>query len=243
MNKAELLEEQKRWEMKYFDLAETQVKLWISRFLEDSADVVFPDFKDDTDVLSIYEDGKYYTFYLSENKVFEVKELTENMRKAMSVLYDSVIRVYGPIVHTAMIGVLQNVMPTFDNENYRFKFVAVNKLAVIKQNLLNKLYESQEYNKKLDEFDNDEVKEIRVKLDAFRDETIKELNSITEEDINADEKNRNEVESRLTNGPYLYICAREGGHNESTIAKRLPVVGPLYCDPEEETLENLIQEI
>ncbi len=243
MNKAEMFEEQKRWEMKYFDLAETQIKLWIARFLEDSVDVVFPDFRDDTDVLSINDNGKYYTFFLSENKEFEVKELTENMRKAMSVLYDSVLRVYGPVVHTAMIGVLQNIMPTFENEHYRFRFMAINRSAMLKQDLLNKLYESQEHYKKLADLDSPEADDIKLKLNNFRDEAIKELNNITEEDILSDEKTRTELEERLTNGPYLYICVREGGHNDNTIAKRLPVVGPLYCDPEEETLESLIQKI
>ena len=65
LSKAEILEEQQKWAMKYFDLAETPIKEWIADYLEEDPEVLFEDYKETYDIISTEADGQYYTFYLS----------------------------------------------------------------------------------------------------------------------------------------------------------------------------------
>ena len=61
----EALEEKKKWSIKYFDYAESAIKEWIALELEESVELLFDDYNDESDFISINVADDNYTFYLT----------------------------------------------------------------------------------------------------------------------------------------------------------------------------------
>lgn len=64
-SKQEALEEKKKWSVKYFDYAESPIKEWIAAHVGESVEVMFDDYNDYSELLSVEIGQEHYTFYLT----------------------------------------------------------------------------------------------------------------------------------------------------------------------------------
>ena len=246
-SKSSSLEEKKKWAMKYFDYAESTVKEWIADFLEEDPNCLFDEYNEETDVISTKENNKIYTFYLStteETKTpnFNITEeelkSSEKIRKAASVMYDSVYTTYGPIVKTMINSgyKMENIFPEFVENGMYFRFSMFNNLEVKKNNATSQLLQIGEQIKKINGKEGEEFEKIRSQLVGIQNEQLNIANGILDNDIKNLEKVCIKKNLELKEGPFLYICGGPDIEVKDNVKyKRLPQFGLKYQDPDEET--------
>lgn len=246
LSKAEQMEEKRKWDDKFFNLAEAPVKRWMANFLKKDVNEVFDDYHDFDDlfVTSSTDINKVkYAFYLSDKQPNEESKINkdiilndDNFKKAMSVVFDSVFAVFPSIVKTMVkySSEFENVFPEFDNNNYCFIFKYVDRLEFEKTKLLNILYQIRDERKKLEE-NKDSIPiskytEINEKLNEMYKSHFKKLTEISDDDIKK-QKEKNKILNDILNKDNnkdnyrLYMCCKLASDMKNDVVfDRLPKI-------------------
>lgn len=251
----EIAEKKKEFMMKFFDYAETPIQKWLSKYFKDKTKTLFPDFKDETNFVNVDCDGKYYSVKLSisrtpEQKISEKLLQNDNMKRAISLLFDATRNVFFPITHTIKkhTAECKLYIPMFNEKDMCFELKAFNSLELQKIKYDEELGKIATQIARLDpkNIKPEMLKEAdgyRKKLFAVQIEVMKKYNSITSDDIKKVEEEciaLNEKAKKLT--PLYIIVDAEAKKDLSQVIKRLENIGSRYYDPEEESeLDKLIK--
>jgi hypothetical protein len=176
---------------------------------------------------------------------------SEEIKKATSILYDSVRNVFFPVIKTPVkkLDELKFLMPHFNEETMSFSLVAVNKFKLEKQqyerelnNIIAQLNRfkveviPEEYKK--------QAEEIKKQLLKMQVETLKKLNNICDEKLIEYDNQIVELNKLLESAPKLYIHLEKNmKQSMENIGKRLQSVGLKFQDVDEDNyiddLKNL----
>ena len=228
-SRQEILEEQKKFAMKYFDYAECPVQKWIANYLNTDVNSIFVDFKDNSDIISVKHENDYYTLYLStvvNNFDIATMESSDSIKKAASLLYDAVRNVFVPVVKTISNVSCQAagqvadttiiipsetpwdktnlLVPMFCDKTMSFSLMAFNRYKMEKKN-----YETELNNicQQLERIKNQNIplphkkqaEGIKKQLITMQVEVLKKLNDIPDEKIEAVDKQCEELNKTLAN--------------------------------------------
>jgi hypothetical protein len=263
-SKADKLNDEHQRGLRLFDYADAPIKEWIADYLEEEVNNIFDDFNDETEILNINVDDKYYTLYLScfpnitdenpkhFNVDLETAKSSKNIQKAIKNMTDAVYTVFPPIVHTMsqFKNKMEMVAPIFNPENMSFKLVPVNLLGMEKHQCAQQLQQVNYQRKQIDDYiipddKKEEIDEIIKKLDKIQLEATEKFNKITNESIKEREDECKKIEKLLVEAPLLYLCLDcNSGDNidEELIMKRMPKFGLSYQDPDEKNYIDLLKE-
>jgi hypothetical protein len=185
-------------------------------------------------------------------------ETCEDLRKAMSMIHDSVYTVYNPVIKTMshMNHLMEDMFPIFDEKTMSFSFRMANKYAMehkkvtdgIKQAeiqlaRLNLFFERMPNSDAMNQSDKDkytQALEMKTQLNEIIEKSNAELEKIKPEDIIEQDTKCNEVNSRPS--ARLYIVGEKNiKSSEESIMKKLPKIATLYQDPDEDTNIDLLK--
>lgn len=247
LDRATSEEEKAKFIEKLFSYAETPIKEWLSEYLNKPAEEVFDDFVDDGKTLGFESDGKFYHGYLitaEPNKgPFVDKNLLEieQVKKACSMLYDSVLTVLKPVA--LQVEELKDIWLSFDNDKLAFKPVLLNTLKYKKysaiqkyQNLSYRLQELQNIDpESLNAIDrtalNEDLRSTKVSLDHEH----KTIDEISNEEIQRLDDEYEDLNEQRQNANWLYLVIDDNLDQAELIdesLKRLPEFGIKYHDGE-----------
>jgi hypothetical protein len=267
-SKQAIAEEKHALSMKFFDYAETPIKEWISAHLQATQQDIFNEEKTEADILSVCAKGKYYRLYYTVFKD-DVEEVAkdeyvsdEDIRKAMSMLYDAVRLVF-PCVIASMQKYkdkLTDIVPKFNQNNLTYSFNMINQLklnrALHMKNMQDIQVQMAKINQKLDNINKELNKktktpediemlrngnEIRDNLIITLNDEIKKVNAITEESIKERDAHCETINKELSTSIKLYLIVTKDKPDDDAIMKRLPKFGMEYQDPDEETFIDTLK--
>jgi hypothetical protein len=250
-SRADEAAEKHKWKLKYFDYGETPIKEWVAETLGEDVDTIFEDYVEDSDVLSVECQGKFYTFYLAIfpatvpafNATNSDLMANEILKRATSMMFDAVYTVYAPVVKTmySMGYKMEDIFPKFDNVNMCFEFCMVNKPKMEKQQIVNTLANISEQLSRATQvnIDDDEKKEkvaeYTAQLIKMQTEELAKLHLITDEICDERELLCDDVNKKFQDGVKLYICLDiDKPKDDDQVMKRMPKFGLEYQDPDEE---------
>lgn len=255
-SRAEALEEEKRWELKFFDYAENPIKEWIAKYLEETTETIFDDYKEESDVIGVEENGDHYILYLTSSPTnlkngsayaINLEDLKNmpNVARASKLLFDSVCKTYGAIVQSmSNLGQkMEDVFPKFVSPEMYFKFMYINREKMEREKAQYVLSQIEMQLVRIRDVDSEDANKLKEKLVSLQDETIEKLNKYTEEEVSRKEKLCTEVNEKLDGCAKLYMVAEknEDMRDEDEIMKRMPEIGRRYEDPDDEPMFDKIQ--
>jgi hypothetical protein len=242
-------EEKKAWAMRFFDYAETPIKEWVSSYLEEDMETVFPDYTADSDIISIQEDnGTHYNVYLTpfpttikDGTAFIVEKnifnTSEKLKKAASLLFDAVYAVYVPVIKS-MVNMrhrMEDIFPKFNDKQMYFEFNMVNKYYMLKQQAGQHLIKIDEQFDRIKDIHTQDANEIRTKLATLNMEYSEKHNAITKEILDTQEGLCIKENAIFALGTKLYIVLETNiKPKDDIIMKHLPDFGLKYQDPDED---------
>lgn len=217
---------------KFFNCAEKVSVEWICSTLSIDPKTLFYDIKsipfestyrDIVDHICIEaEDGKYYRLVLrlgkyvpSEYKYNPAWKSDINFKKATSLLYDSINRVFPSVVRSILVDekniqsvvckrYFENVFPFIDEEKMIFNLKAINHLGMIRNSYIQHI---KQFEEKKDKLDNDELKTY--------ENLLKQVKYISDEDIKNQEITCNVKNNELKNADVLHIYCYQVNEFES----------------------------
>jgi hypothetical protein len=242
-------EEKKAWAMRFFDYAEAPIKEWISSYLEENVETIFPDYSADSDIISIQEDnGTHYNVYLTpfptiikDSTAFVIEKdkfnTSEKLKKAASLLFDAVYAVYVPVLKS-MVNMghrMEDIFPKFNDVQMYFEFNMVNKYYMQKQQACQNLIKIDEQFNRIKDIHTQEANEIRTKLASLNMEYSEKNNAITDEMLNTQEELCRKENEIFALGTKLYVVLETNiKPKDDIIMKHLPDFGLKYQDPDED---------
>jgi len=239
-------EEQAEIITKMFNCTESPIKEWIATFLDAEVKYVFTDYVDNSDVIGFQENDKHYNAYvvtLNHDTTSQVNpELLKNSektRKACSILYDAVYKVFPSVAPTCSdeyLNMVVGLRPIFDEKTMSFKLFRINGKSAQLQLALEQKYKIMELLSKSES-------ELTIDQKAGIDNSLKKIDDIiknnTKQVLDDDELICNLTNNKLETYDKLYIvveeCDENNQENMETSMRRLPVFGLSYQDPDEET--------
>ena len=238
MNKQEQEQEQLDIINKFFNYAESPIKEWIAKYLQKDIMEVFPDYQDNSDILGFQSEisNEYFVGYILPmekiNKLFVdtfEMEKSNNYKKALSMLYDSVNHVFTAVVNTASkdyIERLKFIRPMFIEKYMAFQMCRINSSAT----KLKYAYEMVE-----------EAKKNNISPDDKNiQECMKIINDLSEEKLNQEESLCIEENQKLKDYDLLYLVVDNDVKKYADEAhSRLITFGAQYCDPGEDEISKL----
>jgi hypothetical protein len=257
-SRAELDQEKHKWAMKYFDYAENPIKEWISDLLDEDITAIFDDYTEDSDILSVEDQGNYYTLYLTaypeKTPSFHASkdDLMNNkiVNKSTSMMFESVYTVYAPVVQSmsSMKHKLENIFPKFDEKLMCFYFSMVNSAAAKRQQVHKNLIKISDQFKQLrevntidsDEKINNERNEQKVELEKqlilMQTEELENLSKLGDDVCDKEEEECKRMNEIYKNSSKLYICLdmNKTDQDNEQVMKRMPKFGLNYQDPDED---------
>lgn len=255
LSKAESIEEQKKWSMRFFDYAEAPIKEWLAEYLEEDVECLFADYKEHSDVLSVESDGDQYTFYITphknpDEKTFDIDEKRFKgdvaLRKATSIIFDAVKTVYMPVMTTILrfSNKVNSLAPAFDEKNMRFYLTMVNKPLMKRKEALKPMGEIEHQLQRLKGCTEEKANELRSQLHEVKRQRLQMYAAVTDDDVKIADGECKRLNELLVNGPYLYICAECNIEpDEEHIVRRLPHIGVRYEDPDSNTLVEQLKNL
>lgn len=258
ISQQEILEEQKKYAMKFFDYAETPIQKWLAMYFCIPVKTLFPDFKDDTDLISVEESGNYYILYITEKQLespcdYSYMENSISIKKAASLLFDAVRNTFFAIVKT-MNGhkdVSELLIPIFNDSIMAFELKAFNRLAMEKDQADKELLQISSQMQKLNDMNNvkaenrKQIMQLKTQLSQLQTDCLKKYNSITTDSITKMDNKCEELNKTLFGAPKLYIVLEKNTKpSAEQVAKRLPVFGIQYQDVDEDSyIDTLRKEL
>jgi hypothetical protein len=251
------VKEQKKVQLA-FDLADVPVKEWISEYLGEDLDILYPgDADGETEVVVTTHKGKSYVFSLTcypddETKTFpftpaEVKE-SESLSKAFEQLFEAVYRVWPAVVGTIDImgHRLAGILPYLDGDRHAFTFRKVNGLGQQKAHGHGQFLEAHDKMELLEKawaekkVPEEKYEELRGMLEKVILES-KESTDITQAEITALDEECAKFNAQSKEYPPLYIYIQEEAEVDDDrrldlVMKRMPQIGgEKYRSPDDGT--------
>ena len=245
----EILEEQKKYAMKFFDYAESPIQKWLALYYNEPVKVLFPDFKDESDLISVEFDGNYYILYITEKKSvgnsfdLTTMEKSNSIKKAASLLFDAVRNTFFPIAKTITNHKEECslLIPMFDDKTMSFELRAFNRLAMEREQCDKELVQIGVQLKRLGEQSNikaahkKQAAQLRKQLNEMQIRSLEKFNSIPINKVKEMDERCLELNKKLATSQRLYmILGKNAKPTEDTVAKRLPAFGLSYQDPDED---------
>jgi hypothetical protein len=252
-SRQEIIEEREKFAMKMFDYAESPIKKWISQCLGKNPEELFADYNDDYDRISIEFNNKYYNMYLSTEKpkkLFDVGMMkdSESIRKAASLLYDSVQNVFTPVITASTIADLNLrkktmlMAPLLNEAEMNFRIVYINKLDIEIKNYDQQLSGIGFQIKRLSDptkikaEGKEKAKELLDKLFKMQADCLAKRNAIDKEELKKIDSECKDFNSEIEAYPRLYMVFEQNNAGDMKLLNnRLPQIGTAYQDPDEET--------
>lgn len=272
-SKQEIEEEKHGLAMKFFDYAEVPIKEWIANYLNVTQEELFGNEKDESDIINIQINNNYHQIYYTiwntpgqPNSVIPSSEYKkhENLRKAMSIMFDAV-RVVFPCVVKAMKKLnssMENVFPKFSQETLSFSFNMVNHLKIKKdshtKNILNIYQQVAKVKQRIEQGkvalkvashkEKEEIeamlkngKEILDNLSKSLSTEMMDANAITDAAIAAREDECKAANAIFEKSVKLHMIIDQDVADDDAIMRRLPVFGMAYQDPEEDSFVDKLK--
>ena len=229
-----MADDKKQMAMKYFDYAEQPIKDLIFRYIKqvsgDNINIkdVFCDYKEEKDIISVEDKGKYYMLEIdTRHKInsIEAEKLTncDNVQKAISILYQSIFTVYMPVVQTMdekYRKILHAVFPRPDK--LYFQLECINHLKEEKEYILQRMNELM-----------NRPKENKLNIITALNQYAEHLSNIKDSEIEKLGSECNEKNKQLLNYKLWINISEERKFSNEQIMSRLPVIGELYEEPDE----------
>lgn len=253
MSKVANAEEQKKWQMKHFDYAESRVKEWLASVINTDVKELFPDYTTERDVLMANHDNNTYMFSLEhEPRSYKLDNAfvksVPTLDKSTMIMFQSVFTVFGPVVKTMahFSEEFDFTYPEFDMKTMSFYLKTSNKLENKRQTAMKNIIEVKEYLGKLTKVKlvetapdykekSVELQQIKTNLLKVQSEALQVLNGISEEDVRQEELRCNRRNKEFLKAPRLYLSAdRTSDIPEELLVKRMPTFGLQYQDPLED---------
>lgn len=228
---------------KLFNCTESVIKEWIAEYLDKSPSDVFDDYVDDPDVIGFQENNKHYNAYVVTMKnttsLVDSKLLknSEKARKACSMLFDGVYKVFSSVIQTSTEykEQIQGLRPVFDESSMSFQLKCINVKAEQLKIAVDQLHKTRAYLcSSKTELINDQLESIKNSIKLYSDI----IKSNTTEVLNAAEEECKKTNERLATLNNLCIAIEDVDDqdidNLETSMRRLPTFGLQYQDPDEE---------
>lgn len=249
--------EQQKWQMKFFDYAESPIKEWIALIIGKDVNELFDDYSGDSDGLSIQLNNKNYTFYLTatptDTNTFKLKKEDlmnyDELRRATSMMMEAVKVVYPPIIKSMKNAPddLMHCYPMLNERDMCFSLHMTNKYDNMRKLQYNTIFQIDQHFKKLREIDVDSLDSEKTRvyhetmqtLIRQKQKCIDELNKITEQAYNEQTEICNKKNQEYLEDAYLFIFVEINDRqvNNDLIMRRLPQFGSKYEDSDEEDVD------
>lgn len=259
--RATIEEEKRKIVDRFFRCAESPIKEWLAEYDGDDITQIFPDYKDDSDVIGFKFQDRYYTTYLvvmepNQGVFVDEKFLKdETARKAISQLFDAVCMVLPSVTATAAMPYkdrFKNISCNWMNDSLAFHLKCFNiplqkAIAMSKQlDEAKKILSAMDSQRDIVKPEMKEDFELNYQnIKKILDETIAELQSVNKEEIDKvnDECTKRNEELKANN--WLYIAVEEVVQDSDETLElglsRLPLFGLTYQDPDEDSLVDKLK--
>jgi len=246
MDRASTEEEKAALINKFFDCTEAPIKEWLADFTKIDVRKLF-DYADINDVIGFEHESEYYTAYVvtmdagSPSMVDpELLKKSEKARKACSMLFDAVQKVFSAVTSTVAENYkdpVQDVVPMFVEEKMAFHLWRINRKAM-------QLQAASEQNNSIRNYLENTKEELSPENKEALQNTMKVIKKVFEENTQAVLEEQEVIckalNERIKSYTWLHIVIEKSDENKtehiSESMKRLPTFGIPFHDPEEETL-------
>ena len=251
MSRADQATERAAYVEKYFRCAETPIQEWLATYVKKTPIDLFPDYKDEVDVIGFMHDDIHYSAYLvampwdTELLVNpELLKASDKVKKACSMLYDSVKEVFMAVTgsfeasnkDSPHADLLKSLMPTFDEQKMAFHLTRVNWKALQLKTAYMQRQKIQDFIRETPSEDvpPDQLSAIQNSIEQIG----RVFADITKEVLDEYEELCKETNSNIKLYDWLHLAVEQSDpnvvENLNNSMDRLPTFGLQYQDPDEE---------
>ena len=252
MNKAEQSVDRAACVEKYFQCAEAPIQEWLAAYIKKETKQLFPDYRDDADVIGFMHDDVHYNAYLvsmpwgTESLVDpELLKNCDKVKKACSMLYDAVKEVFMAVTGSfeahnktdPNADLLKSLMPSFDEKKMAFHLTRVNWKALQLKTAYMQRQKIQDFIRDTpsESLEPDQLKAIQNSIEQIG-RVFADVNKETLDDY---EELCKETNSGIKLFDWMHIVVEKSNpddvENLENSLNRLPTFGLQYQDPDEET--------